>query len=387
MNQVRVSRGNTALWAAVTGVLLLSGCNERSNTSTEVADGGPARSIAQQGLERNVRGDVSFTLTVYQSSGGSRTSIGLGRIDQPLVPNVGVRSSFVSRGLSKERSDGRLANKLVTLPTFGATSSKTQRSGRTGERFGLPTRRLGRQKVDGHDVEQFMIHEGGKPAGKPLGIINQVDGRMRQIVEFTSIGGAQLPTSARMIQLDASGRVESETTLDLSKVSVTNRLAAHQRPQLLEQVGRLLRNGVSLVLPDALHAQAVEDDPCAGWEQAMVGAVAVAATAASAASIAAGFCTVALFTCEAYLVASAAAIIAAAAEYYCAAQLAECRDLHPACFSGGWMTNGSCAAPGSGGGWGGGGGGGGGGVSCIWYTEWYIDDNGVYVTHSWVECI
>ena len=163
------------------------------------------------------------------------------------------------------------------------------------------------------------------------------------------MGRADFPTRARLIQLDASGRVESETTLDLSQVSVVNRLAARERPQLMEQLGRMLRNGMSLVLPDALHAQAVEDDPCAGWEH-LVGAVAVAATAASWASIAAGFCTVSLLTCEAYLVASAAAAVAALAEYYLAVQFAECRELHPPCFSGGWMTNGSCQAPGSGGG-------------------------------------
>jgi hypothetical protein len=245
-------------------------------------------------------GDVPFSFKVYEKSGRVRSSSGIGRIDAALAQRSGAPPGFVSRSLSAAQDEQQLANTSMPLPTFGAKSSKTQKAGSTGERFGLPVRRLGGQRVDGHDVEQFMIHEGGNATGKPLGIINRVDGRLRQIVEFTSVGRADLPTRARLIQLDASGRVESETTLDLSQVSVANRLAARERPQLMEQLGRMLRNGMSLVLPDALHAQAVEDDPCAGWEQALVGAVAVAATAASAASIAAGFCTVSLLACEAY---------------------------------------------------------------------------------------
>jgi hypothetical protein len=160
-------------------------------------------------------GDVPFSVKVYEKSGRVRSSSGIGRIDAALLQRSGAPPGFVSRSLSAAQGE-QLASTSMQLPTFGAKSSELSRAGSTRERFGLPVRRLGRQRVDGHDVEQFMIHEGGTATGRPLGIINRVDGRMRQLVEFTSLSRADLPTRARLIQFDPSGRVESETTLDLS---------------------------------------------------------------------------------------------------------------------------------------------------------------------------
>lgn len=188
--------------------------------------------------------------------------------------------------------------------------------------------------------------------------------------------------------------------VDLRSLDLTSRtLSLRQQVEMRGMYYRLLSGISSIVLPDKLMAQAVEDDPCDDEEDLLGGAAAAVATAAVAVDLAALACAIAPVSCASLVAAEAAFFIAFGLMTYFQIELDECRSDHPPCFDGGFMTNGSCEAPGSGsggtgggggggggeGGSGGGGGGGGGGGSsiiCYWETEQWCDGDSCHTISS-----
>ena len=114
----------------------------------------------------------------------------------------------------------------------------------------------------GTGVEMYLIREGGEPKGKPAGFITIIDGHTRQYTEFTSSNFKKEPTSVRIVQVDADGKLQSDITSDLRQVDFRRRVAQADQEDMLQQFSRLLNGLQNLVLADQRNAQAVEDDPC-----------------------------------------------------------------------------------------------------------------------------
>jgi hypothetical protein len=251
-----------------------------------------------------------------------------------------------------------------------------------------------------------LVRQGGKATGKPVGMMIQIDGRMRHMIEFTALNASGLPKEVRMVQLDSAGRLSSEYTVDLSRVSLNRRLAAAEQTMFR----RLLRGGANLVLPDVLQAQQVEDDPCAGLEQGRVLAAAALATLAAGLNVVAAGCNpiTGIAGCPTFAAALAAVAIATGVFLYFDVEFDKCRAKHESCFEGGYMTNGSCDLPNTGGsgrggeggeggeggggggrGFGGGVGGGGGGhdINCMVYTIYTWTNGWITGIHTYIQCI
>ncbi|WP_411281286.1 hypothetical protein [Gemmatimonas sp.] len=109
-----------------------------------------------------------------------------------------------------------------------------------------------------------------------------------------------------------------------------------------------------------------------------------------------------LLSCPAFVGAEQAYLASLALVVWTENKYLECTALHPYCFDGGYMTNGSCeSGSGGGGGSNGSGSGGepggsgtasgggwtGGSLTCNWNTSWGYDQYGNFVTHSWVQRI
>lgn len=345
-------------------------------------------------------GGVDFQVRVFERDGS-------------IVERHGNATVGEAAGMAQSVRDLRLDSPTRTrvpvdpssiAPTFGHALRTASRDGRPGVALRLPTRRIARRQVEGRTIEIFTVKP-ADPFARAAGMIVSINGRMSSVVEFED-SAARRPTTGRVIQFDSTGAVLVEMRVDFRDVTWQSKLSVIERQSLRQVAGRLLRGFENLVLPDVLHAQRVEDDPCAGTEQFLMGAIAAQAAAGIAAHAAALACTVALFTCPGFLAAEAAFVIASSLAIYASIEYDECRSLHPPCFEGGYMTNGSCLLPDSGGGGSGGGGSGGGGdggsggtggtggtggggggyVSCHWDT-WWTTENGVIVTHSAVVCI
>ena len=357
------------------------------------------RSSSTDQTARTVAGGFTFSLRVFEDSGLVRSITGEGSVDGQIIQGTASKPAIVLRDVTVPRDEARLSAGINPLPTFGFRATPSERSGINGSHLAVPATLLKSAKVDGHEVEQYLVREGGKPSGRPVGMMLRLDGRLRHTVEFTSVDGRGLPTRVRLVQIDTTGRVSSEYSVDLSRVVMTNRLTATEQSTLQTMFRRLLNRGASLVLPDALQAQAVEDDPCSGWEQAYIAALAVEGTAIVALNVVASGCVLAFFACPGVPAALAVLAIATVATFACEHELGQCRALHQPCFQGGYMTNGSCAPAGGGGGAGSGGGGGGGGngggvgggggfTVCTVHNVWGYDAWGMPVlTLSWVDCI
>lgn len=358
---------------------------------------GPANVSSRQSMATAV-GPVEFQVRVFERDGSIVERRGNGTVGDAAGTAQNVRDLRLDPP-TRTRVPIDPSN---IAPTFGHSLRAAYRDGRPGVALRLPTRRIARRQVDGRTVEIFTV-QSADPNARPGGMIVSINGRMSNMVEFEDFVGRR-PTTGRVIQFDSTGSVVAEMRVKFRDVAWQSRLSVIDRQSLRQVAGRLLRGFENLVLPDVLYAQRVEDDPCAGTEQFLMGAIAAQAAAGIAAQAAALACTVALFTCPGFLAAEAAFVIASSLAIYASIEYDECRSLHPPCFEGGYMTNGSCLLPDSGGGWTGGGGSGGGGdggtggtggtggggsggyQSCHWET-WWTTENGVIVTNSALVCI
>ncbi len=399
MKRQGIRRASVVFGALLVGV----GCSEQSVTNMNSFS---SRKVsAAQKSDKSISGDVTYKFKVYELGGGVKEVTGVGRVDGPSVPTASSRPTFVLRDQSEPRNEARPAPGSSPLPSFAFSATPAERSGAGGGLFAVPSFRVRSARVDGHMVEQYMVREGGKASGKPVGMMIRIDGRLRHVAEFTTRAGRSLPTEVRMVQIDTAGRVSSDYSIDLSRVSETSRLAASEQSGLQTMFRRLVRGGANLVLPDALYAQAQEDNPCQDLQSNFDNALGVFAAAVVTSFAAVAACAVTVISCPAVPFTLAAVAIAAAVAASAADDLNHCEALHPPCIEGGYMTNGSCASPVGGGTTGGGGPGGGGGgatggggagtnggsggsVTCNWRTGWYYDEFGFpYVSYPYLECI
>lgn len=381
-------------WALV-GSVMAAACTEQPSV---VAPDLRARSSVTEAT-----GNISVVFKSFENNGGIVERRGTASVG-PSAGVLGAGPSTVTKLLLQAESRSqRPANLAADVPTFGLVPQSATRNRQLGMSLRIPTRRVASRKQDGHTVDLFTVAHVDRSIRTPVGMIASVDGKASVFVEFESFVRGR-PTVARVTQLAASGQVLSATHVDMRDVSLQGRLAVRDSDGLRRSAHRLLRGLSNLVLPDVLHAQQVEDDPCAGTEQFLAGTLAALAVAVVGTEVAAAGCLVALPFCAAYIVAQALTGIAAALAWYALVQFNECRVLHPHCFQGGYMTNGSCDAPstatGSGSGVGGGssgtgetggtgdsGAGGSGDISCYWDTWWGPGANGTLVTYSGLVCI
>ncbi|WP_373064749.1 hypothetical protein [Gemmatimonas sp.] len=232
-------------------------------------------------------------------------------------------------------------------------------------------------------------------------MIVTVDGRVRQFVEFSDFRDGK-PTGGRIVRIGERGEVQTDLRADFHGLDIASKLTAADQLEKQRLTSRLLNGLANLVLPDQLHAQAVEDNPCAGWEQALAAAASASIVAGIFAGTTAAACTVVLISCPAFIGAELAYLASLALVVWTENKYLECTALHPYCFDGGYMTNGSCESGSGGGGGSNGSGSGGepggsgtasgggwpsGSLTCNWNTSWGYDQYGNFVTHSWVQCI
>ncbi len=364
-----------------------------SDQSTEI--------LARESAGFQISGPAQVTLIGFDSSGNSvqRTASADLRISIPTSTQgrlinssrVTLDSSINSASLESAPSRG--------LPTFGAQVDEATKNSRETYTFKVHSERIAATRSEGKLVETFLVRKGGGAAGKPVGLITRVDGKMMQYVESEFNGNSSKPRAVRVVQMDADLRIKSDITVDLSNVNFNSRVAVRDIQGLRNTYGRLLRGLGGLVLPDQLHAQGPA--PCDAAYQDYVEALIGYTAAVVASTAAAVFCGVVWLTCPAFVAAGIAAAAAGALTIYRYSVYQDCINNPPSLCDeppcdlgggggggsgGGGSGSGGGSSGGGGSGGGGSGGSGGGGLICDWFIEWWVDTTGALVTNSWIEC-
>lgn len=376
-------------------LLALSGCLERDTVDIT--------SSARQLASSPASSRATFTAVQYGPGGTTREI--RGDFDYALSRRADRSFSQEIGGVRVESSvEGRTSSNMPLNPaSFGREVTKLERNGRPLHKMSVRTKRILRQVVDGRAVEIYTVENAAGPRAPAAGVLVSIDGALSSITELERSSSGRL-ASARSINLDRTGKVLSEMQVDLRGFDPNSRnLSLRHQVEMRAMYHRLLSGISNLVLPDKLMAQAVEDDPCDGDDDLLVGAAAAVASAAVAVEVASFACAISPPACIALVGAEATFFIALGVMTWAQIELDECRSLHPPCFDGGFMTNGSCESAGSGSGGTGGGGGGGGGegggsggsgggsgggssIICYWETQtWY--DGSSYHTVSTMYCI